>query len=472
MLIQNEYCDGGSLESVIETKMKEGSAFPEEEALKILKHVCLGLRSLHGTAVTPPLTFNPLPRGDRVVHASALPQRGVRGANRQCLIPGRYQINLIYADMRNSNHMLFTGKRLAHLDIKPGNVFLKSEEATDTDTPRAESPPDATPRGLGAGAGAGAGVSRGGAAAAAFPPLGQGGGAAMQSPLPQAMDISPAIAVGAEGRARSDAFSMDQRPPSFVVTPSSLGGGGGGGAARLSVAAAASRAATAAFRSSAGVGGAGAMGVVLRPTHQNIMRAPSTPREGSIRPMETVYKIGDLGHVTRTDEPTVEEGDTRYLAKELLAENYRNLTKADIFSTGIMVHELAACNPLPMNGGDWHKLRDGSAPHLPRYSANFNNLIQRMLHPDPTQRPSANSVLSHPALVQERKVPGLQKSKTQLYNELNAEKMDKFKIMAELQTLKQKDPLARVITQGGRGSGLHRRNSAPSRPMRHSSACW
>ena len=386
------------------------------------------------------------------------------------------KINLIYADMRNSNHMLFTGKRLAHLDIKPGNVFLKSEEATDTDTPRAESPPEATPRGLGlgagAGAGAGAGVRRGGAAAAAFPPLGQGGGAAMQSPLPQAMDISPAIAVGAEGRARSDAFSMDQRPPSFVVTPSSLGGGGGGGAARLSVAAAASRAATAAFRSSAGVGGAGAMGVVLRPTHQNIMRAPSTPREGSIRPMETVYKIGDLGHVTRTDEPTVEEGDTRYLAKELLAENYRNLTKADIFSTGIMVHELAACNPLPMNGDDWHKLRDGSAPHLPRYSANFNNLIQRMLHPDPTQRPSANSVLSHPALVQERKVPGLQKSKTQLYNELNAEKMDKFKIMAELQTLKQKDPLARVITQGGRGSGLHRRNSAPSRPMRHSSACW
>ena len=91
MLIQNEYCDGGSLESVIETKMKEGSAFPEEEALKILKHVCLGLRSLHGTAVTPPLTFNPLPRGDRVVHASALPQRDVRGANRQCLIPGRCQ---------------------------------------------------------------------------------------------------------------------------------------------------------------------------------------------------------------------------------------------------------------------------------------------------------------------------------------------------------------------------------------------
>ena len=281
--------------------------------------------------------------------------------------------------------------------------------------------------------------------------------------MPQAMDISPAIVASSHNRPRSDAFSIG-RPPSFVVTPSSLGDRGtprSGAAAAVAQAAADAR------------GGAGAFGASSsRPAQQNIMRAPSTPREGSIRPMQTVYKIGDLGHVTRTDEPSVEEGDTRYLAKELLAENYGNLTKADIFSTGIMVHELASCNPLPMNGDEWHKLRDGAAPHLPRYSANFNSLIESMLHPDPMQRPSANAVLSHPALVQERKVPGLQKSKKQLYNELNAEKMDKFRIMTELQTLKQKDPLARVITQGGRGSGLHRRNSAPSRPMRHSSACW
>jgi hypothetical protein len=79
-----------------------------------------------------------------------------------------------------------------------------------------------------------------------------------------------------------------------------------------------------------------------------------------------VYKIGDLGHVTRTGEKEVEEGDTRYLAKELLNEDYSNLTKADILSTGLMLHELASCTSLPQNGPDWHKLRDGNPPHLPR----------------------------------------------------------------------------------------------------------
>lgn len=107
-----------------------------------------------------------------------------------------------------------------------------------------------------------------------------------------------------------------------------------------------------------------------------------------------IYKIGDFGNATIVDEPfDVQDGDCRYMAKELLNENYNNLKKADIFSFGMTLFELVDGRPLPKNGDEWHKLRNGKIPYISKYSRSFNNAIKYMLHPEPEKRPDVNTVL-------------------------------------------------------------------------------
>lgn len=110
----------------------------------------------------------------------------------------------------------------------------------------------------------------------------------------------------------------------------------------------------------------------------------------------TTYKIGDLGHVTSVNDPHVEEGDCRYLAKEVLHEDYTNLQKSDIFSLGITLYEAAGGGPLPKNGPEWHKLRCDDFPILPHLSKDFNNLLKLMMHPNPEMRPSSTTIFNHP----------------------------------------------------------------------------
>jgi serine/threonine protein kinase len=130
-----------------------------------------------------------------------------------------------------------------------------------------------------------------------------------------------------------------------------------------------------------------------------------------------IYKLGDFGLINHILESTgkfseLSEGDNKYLPSEVLqfeenpsADKRLLLPKADIFSLGCSVYELASGTCLPQSGREYRKIRK-AVVSLPEdsYSPQFVELLKTMLDPDPQRRPSAKELLLHPLLVAHQQI--------------------------------------------------------------------
>lgn len=83
-------------------------------------------------------------------------------------------------------------------------------------------------------------------------------------------------------------------------------------------------------------------------------------------------KLGDFGmatHLPLEDLSFENEGDREYIAPEIISDCIYDF-KADIFSLGLVIVEIAANVVLPDNGNAWHKLRSGDLSDAGKLSAN------------------------------------------------------------------------------------------------------
>ena len=110
------------------------------------------------------------------------------------------------------------------------------------------------------------------------------------------------------------------------------------------------------------------------------------------------YKLGDFGLAVHTIKgkalDSVEEGDSRYMASELLQWTpVDDLTKCDVFSLGITCYELSSGNSVKSNGDEWHALRSDTIPFPDRFPTELIEILKKMMKSNPLNRPSASECL-------------------------------------------------------------------------------
>ena len=104
--------------------------------------------------------------------------------------------------------------------------------------------------------------------------------------------------------------------------------------------------------------------------------------------------------MTNKKSGEVEEGDDRYMAKELLDHIQReDLPLCDIFSLGATMYEVCLGRPLPTGGDEWHAIRRGELQVMFDTPPVLKSIVANMLHPKAKRRPTAAALLRIEALL-------------------------------------------------------------------------
>eukprot|EP00736_Rhodelphis_marinus_P002487 Rmarinus@m.10674 len=105
-------------------------------------------------------------------------------------------------------------------------------------------------------------------------------------------------------------------------------------------------------------------------------------------------KLGDFGLAVVDSAWESGEGDCAYMAPEMLQHGYSASWPADIFSLGVSMYEWMHPPPYkaPCNGETWQALRQGMVINSSEYSLKLRELVQLLLSPDPSSRPTAADV--------------------------------------------------------------------------------
>jgi serine/threonine protein kinase len=114
------------------------------------------------------------------------------------------------------------------------------------------------------------------------------------------------------------------------------------------------------------------------------------------------FKLGDFGLANSIDAGDTDEGDNRYMAREMLSFYSVDRDRCDIFSLGATMYRICLGRELPGSGDEWNDIRNGTLDELDGTHPEMKRFIAEMMHPDPSCRPTAKELLTREFLLSEQ----------------------------------------------------------------------